>query len=95
MMSRGGLMWKRIESVTVRRQLGIFRSRSRFKRRKSSPWFNVDGSGAEPDYANAFARGTVRRLKFADRTFSAKRRERIANRSGGTSDITDAASRVH
>jgi hypothetical protein len=48
----------------------------------------ITSKTAEP---NAFARSTVWRLKFADRTFSAKRRERIANRSGGSSRTTNAA----
>jgi hypothetical protein len=39
----------------------------------------------------AFARSTVRRLKFADRTFSAKRCERVANGSGGSRGTTNAA----
>jgi hypothetical protein len=39
----------------------------------------------------AFARSTVRRLKFADRTFSAKGRERVANRSGGSCGTANAA----
>lgn len=48
----------------------------------------ITSKTAEP---TAFARSTVRRLKFADRTFSAKRRERFADRPGSSRGITNAA----
>jgi hypothetical protein len=85
-------MWKSVESVVVRCELGLWPLR--FVWRSSWSRFQVGWNSVEANYANAFAQCTVRRLKFADRTFSAERRERFANRSGSSRDAANAAPSV-
>jgi hypothetical protein len=85
-------MWKRVESAVVRRQLVLWPARLAL--RSGSLRFEVDLNAAEPESPNALAQGSVRRLKFADRTFRAKSRERIADRSGGSPDTANAATSV-
>jgi len=82
-------MWKTVESVVARRRVVLWPMRCLSW--SGSSWFKDGGNTDEPEYANGFAHGTVRRLKFADRTFSAKGRERVANRSGGGRDAANAA----
>jgi len=85
-------MWKRVESAVDRRQPVLWSPR--FALWSVSPRFEVDLNAAEPQCLNALAQGSVWRLKFADRTFRAKSRERIANGSGGSPDTANAATRV-
>ena len=90
-----GLMRRGVESVIVRRRLRFCRRFLRFAPWKDTAWSNIgSGNKAERHYANAFARGTARRLKLADRTFGAKRCKRVACRSSATGDTADATSSV-
>jgi hypothetical protein len=88
-------MRRGIESAIVRRRLRFGGRFLHFAPWKDTAWSNIgSGNKAERHYGNAFARGTVRRLKLADRTFGTKRRKRVACRSSATSDTADATSSV-
>ena len=88
-------MRRGIESVMVQYWLLSCERFLRCAPRKSATWFKIgSGNKAGQYYAKAFARGTVRRLKLADRTFGAKRCKRVACRSGASSDTADAAPSV-